>query len=89
MKIKFVKDGIEKQVSTGISWATLLFGFFVMIIRKQWMFMIITWLTFSFSNFYFMFTINRYYARSLITEGWKVVPEHKELAYDYFGILNK
>ena len=88
MKIKFRKNGIEKKVSTGISWATMFLGFFVMIIRRQWLFLLITWLTFSFSNFYFMFTINRYYAQSLINDGWIVVPEHHKDAYIHFGIIS-
>jgi hypothetical protein len=87
MKIKFQKGGVIKEVKAGISWTTLFFGFFVAILRQQWIILAITYLSCGLSNFYFMFTINKLYAQKLILEGWTVQDQDKQQAFIRFGIL--
>ena len=88
MKIKFIKNGVIKEVKVGISWTTLFFGFFVSIYRKQWLVLVLTYLSFGLANFYFMFAGNKLYAQSLITDGWSVVNEDRYAAFTHFGIMS-
>lgn len=73
------KQGITKAIPTGFSFTTLFFGFLVMISRSMWPQAAISFLTFGFANFYYIFTLNRIYREKLMEEGWVVDQRTQEI----------
>jgi uncharacterized paraquat-inducible protein A len=66
------RNNITRHVPEGFSWTTFFFGFLVFISRGMWPQAAISFFTFGFANFYYMFSINRLYAEKLQEEGWEL-----------------
>ena len=74
---KFEKKGVVKRAPKGFSWTTLLFGWFVPLIRGdiKWfaIMLICNLLTFGISHFVFPFFYNKNYTNQLKMEDFKEV----------------
>lgn len=86
MIVTLKKNGLKKQVKSGFSWTTLLFGAWVPLLRGMWIQLLIMFLTCGFAYFYYIFTINRIYARKLIEDGWEVSEDDITVAQVAWGM---
>ena len=86
MHITLKKNGLRREVKSGFSWTTLLFGAWVPLLRGMWAQLFIMFATFGFAYFYYIFTINRIYARKLIEDGWEVSEDDLTIAQVAWGI---
>lgn len=73
--MQLVRNNITKRIPEGFSWTTFFFGILVMISRSMWPQAVISFATFGFANFYYIFKINSIYKQKLLEEGWKEVDE--------------
>jgi len=73
MHVKFKKNGITKEVKVGFSWTVFFFGWLALAIRGQYVPALISFLTFNFAGFYYMFAGNRILARQLVENGWVAI----------------
>jgi len=87
MHIKFQKNGVTREVKIGFSWTTLFFGMWVPLLRGMFVPTLIFVLTLGFAGFYYMFAINRIYARHLKENGWNVVPGDVQAAQRAWGFV--
>ena len=72
MHAQFTKNGITKEVKIGFSWTIFCFGWIALLIRKQWAYAAISFFTFNFASWYFMFVANKAKAHDLIDDGWAI-----------------
>lgn len=72
MHAQFTKHGIIKEVKIGFSWTIFFFGWIALLIRKQWAYAAISFFTFNFASWYFMFVANKAKAHELIEDGWMI-----------------
>lgn len=86
MHITLKKNGLKQQVKSGFSWTTLFFGVWVPIMRGMWAQVAIMFFTCGFAYFYYIFTINRIYARKLIEDGWEVSEDDLTMAQMAWGV---
>lgn len=73
------KQTITKTIPTGFSWTTFFFGILVMISRGMWPQAAISFLTFGFANFYYIFKLNGIYKQKLLEDGWVVDKRTQEI----------
>lgn len=73
MHIKFQKNGLTKEVKVGFSWTIFFFGWMALAIRGQYVAALISFVTFNFAGFYYMFAANRLLARQLVGDGWTAI----------------
>lgn len=74
-KVYFTNGVRTKVAPIGFSWTTFFFGFFVPVVRGDWLWFLIQLglaiLTSGLSTFVFMFIYNKIYANGLIDKGFK------------------
>ena len=78
MHIKFRKNGVVKEVKVGFSWTIFFFGWMALAIRGQYVHALISFVTFNFAGFYYMFAGNRLLARQLASKGWVSIEDLPE-----------
>jgi len=87
MHITLKKNGLRREVKSGFSWTTLFFGAWVPLLRGMWVQLFIMFATLGFAYFYYIFTINRIYARKLIEDGWQVSDDDLTMAQVAWGMV--
>ncbi len=70
MQVNLTKDSIAKKGLIGFSWTTFFFGFFVPLLRADWIVFIVLFflqlVTFGVASLVFAFIYNKMYTRNLI-----------------------
>ncbi|SER76240.1 hypothetical protein [Giesbergeria anulus] len=69
------RTGQMKEAPVGFSWTTFFFGPFPMLFRGSWkwfaIILIIAIITWGLGNLVFMFIINKFYIKDLVSDGFK------------------
>ena len=71
INLQHSQTGLVKECPEGFSWTTFFFSGFVPLIRGMWVPFAITLFTSGLASIYYMFTINKLYAVSLLEKGYK------------------
>ncbi len=75
INFKHPASGFIKECPEGFSFTTLFFNGLVPLFRGMWGTFAIIFFTFGFAGWYYMFTINKIYATSLLEKGFTPVSE--------------